>query len=138
MTGLTISPSGRVVSITGSFTPGHAYQVITDGLVCGVDGTPDVVYNGYALDPSDTRAIAWTGAWDADANGGAGAWCANLPQSHGYGFVIPSKYDLNINLAVETGDIDTWLVDPVDLNEDGAADSIDLVELVYAVVNGQE
>ncbi|MCE7967685.1 MAG: hypothetical protein DYG94_02940 [Leptolyngbya sp. PLA3] len=138
MTGLTISASGRMVSITGTFTPGHAYQVITDGLVCDVDGSPAVLYHGYALDPSDTGAIAWTGAWDADANGGAGAWCANLPQSHGYGFVIPSKYDRNINMALENGDIDTWLVEPVDLNEDGAADSIDLVELVDAVVNGEE
>lgn len=32
----------------------------------------------------------------------------------------------------------TWLVDPADLNEDAAADAIDLLELLDAVVNGAE
>ncbi|MCL4221290.1 MAG: hypothetical protein KJZ65_07960 [Phycisphaerales bacterium] len=122
-----VSVSGRVITITGderTFTTGKAYQIIPDGLVCaGIPGTPDVVYISN-----------WFGAWDEDND----EFCDGLPETNGYGFVIPSKFDLNLSLELETGDVDTWLTEPVDLDDDDDADVLDLAAVIDAVVNGSD
>ncbi|KAA0214334.1 MAG: hypothetical protein DYG94_07545 [Leptolyngbya sp. PLA3] len=122
-----VSVSGRVITITGderTFTTGKAYQIIPGGLVCaGIPGTPDVVYISN-----------WFGAWDEDND----EFCDGLPETNGYGFLIPSKFDLNLSLELETGDVDAWLTEPVDLDDDDDADVLDLAAVIDAVVNGSD
>ena len=45
-------------------------------------------------------------------------------------------WNLNQNQMVESGDVETWLIEPADFDGDDDADVIDLSLLVDAVVNG--
>lgn len=89
----------------------------------GVPGTPDVVY-----------VSNWVGTWDEDNE----EYCDGYPETNAYGFLIPSKFDLNLSLELETGDIDIWLTEPVDLDDDDDADVLDLAAVIDAVVNGSD
>ena len=112
----TISVSGRVVTISGTFASWKAYQVIPTDLVCDIDGEPGIVY---------------TQGWEG-SNGCGGT------ESYGYGFRIQPGFDMNMNGSLEGGDIETWLATPADLDGDDDADNIDLILLVDAVTNGVE
>lgn len=41
--------------------------------------------------------------------------------------------DLNLNLMIEQGDIETWLNEPVDVNRDEDVNAVDLLTLIEAV-----
>ena len=109
-----------------SFQQGHAYQFIAEGILCGLAaGTPNTYYSAD---------WAWEGAWDE----GEDDWCSggpypNLPESRGYGFVIPTAMDLNFNLLHDTGDLEFWLLDPVDVNDDEAIDFLDAAAIIDAI-----
>lgn len=45
-------------------------------------------------------------------------------------------FDLNQNQAIESGDIETWLIEPADFNGDEVANVLDLGLLIDAVANG--
>lgn len=118
-----ITTSGRVVTVangSGKFKKNRSYQIIPDGLVCDdVPGNPAVVYTSN-----------WVGT-----DMGTG-FCPGLPETNGYGFIIPSGFDLNMNLTFDTGDIETWIASPVDLDSDTDADTLDLILLVDVVATG--
>ncbi|MCL4219867.1 MAG: hypothetical protein KJZ65_00720 [Phycisphaerales bacterium] len=113
-----------ITNDTDSFAQNRAYQVIPADLVCSplwVPSAPQVVY-----------VSSWAGATSVCDD-------EDFPvESNGYGFKVASGFDLNQNLTLETGDIETWLIDPVDFDESGHADAIDLGLLVDAVVNGDD
>lgn len=118
---------GSVVTITNdadSFAQNRAYQVIPADLFCNplwVPSSPQVVY-----------VSNWAGATSVCDD-------EDFPiESNGYGFKVASGFDLNQNLALETGDVETWLIEPVDFDDDEDADAADLGLLVDAVVNGGE
>jgi hypothetical protein len=118
-----ITTNGRVVTVangTGKFKKNRSYQIIPDGLVCDdVPGNPPVVYTSN-----------WVGT-DMGTE-----YCAGLPETNGYGFIVPSGFDLNMNLTFDTGDIETWIANPVDLDSDTDADTLDLILLVDVVATG--
>ncbi len=122
--GFDISISGREVHIANdstSFQKGHAYQFIAEGILCGLAaGTPSTFY---------TEDWAWEGAWDE----GEEEWCSGLPESRGYGFVIPTAMDLNFNLMHDTNDLELWLLDPVDVNGDDVIDFLDAAAIIDAI-----
>ena len=113
----TYTVSGRVVTVNGTFADWKAYEIIPNDLVCNIDGLPVVTY-----------AQGWQGTVS----------CTGMTQTSGYGFQLKPGFDLNMNSVVESGDIDTWLVSPVDFDGDTDADAIDLFMLVEAVTNGGE
>ena len=122
--GFDISISGREVHIaddTASFQKGRAYQFIAEGILCGLAAdTPNTFY---------TEDWAWEGAWDE----GEDEWCSGLPESRGYGFIIPTGMDLNFNLMHDTGDLELWLLDPVDVNGDDVIDFLDAAAIIDAI-----
>ncbi len=120
-----ITTNGRVVTVangSGKFKKNRSYQIIPDGLVCDdVPGNPPVVYTSN-----------WVGTYM-----GSDEYCPDLPETNGYGFIVPSGFDLNMSLSLETADIEIWVANPVDLDDDNDADTLDLVALIDAVVNGE-
>lgn len=88
-------------------------------------------------DPAITYVSNLNGAWDPDA-GEDGDWCSGFPESNGYGFKVASGFDLNQNMALEGGDIDAWLAEPVDFNGVNDADMLDLAILIDAIATGGE
>ncbi|MBX3322283.1 MAG: hypothetical protein KF757_04760 [Phycisphaeraceae bacterium] len=122
--GFDISISGREVHIANdaaSFQKGYAYQFIAEGILCGLAaGTPSTFYR---------EDWAWEGAWDE----GEDDWCCGLPKSRGYGFIIPTGMDLNFNLMHDTGDLELWLLDPVDVNDDDVIDFLDAAAIIDAI-----
>ncbi|MCL4222188.1 MAG: hypothetical protein KJZ65_12560 [Phycisphaerales bacterium] len=113
----TYGVSGRNVTVSGTFANWRAYQIIPNDLVCNIDGTPDVVY-----------AQGWQGT----------IGCTGLDQTYGCGFQVKTGFDLNQNQVVESGDVETWLIEPADFDGDDNAHVIDLSLLVDAAVNGDD
>ena len=92
------------------------YQIIPADLVCDdVTNNPAVVY------VSD-----WVGTQG----------CSGEDDTDGYGFKVASGFDLNMNMEFDTGDIETWIASPVDLDSDADADALDLILLVDVVTTG--
>jgi len=58
------------------------------------------------------------------------------PNVGGYPYTLNMLcLDLNMNMAIEPGDIDAWLNEPVDVNRDQSVDGIDILTLIEAVGN---
>ncbi len=115
----TYSVSGRVVTVSGTFSNWKAYQFIP----------VDLVYP-YAEDPVITYAQGWEGS----------VGCGGT-ESYGHGFQLKSGmglFDLNEDDAIDEGDIEAWLVSPVDFDGNHVATLNDLLILVDAVANEVE
>lgn len=56
------------------------------------------------------------------------------PNVGGYPYTLNMLcLDLNMNMAIEPGDIDAWLNEPVDVNRDESVDGVDILTLIEAV-----
>ncbi|MBX3321662.1 MAG: hypothetical protein KF757_01590 [Phycisphaeraceae bacterium] len=119
--GFLISVSGREVTIesdANTFHRGYVYQFVPEALLCDkVPGNPQV---------------AWHSNW-AGTRTGTTHTCTSLPYSNGYGFVIPTAMDLNFNLMHDTGALELWLLDPVDVNDDDVIDFLDAAAIIDAI-----
>jgi len=112
------------------------YQMAMEGtglsqvvVVSRIDEEPFAQASEYRITPANTGSPA-VNILKTDGMGVARIYPV---ADYEYNLTLHLNRDLNLNGLVDLPDVDVWVADPIDLNDDQTADSQDLVELLEEI-----